>query len=1024
MRCTHLFALDLEHSRSKVSGTGAMSLMRHILPMTALTFSLAATLVWAGAPLDDDDLAKELPRIKFHEPAEALKTFQLHAGFRLEPLAVEPLVADPIALCYDADGRMYVVEMHSYPYTPTVPGDVVRLLDDTDGDGKIDRSTVFLDRLSWPSSVVPYDGGLFVADAPDLFYVKDTDGDGKADLKKVVFTGFGTRFAEQALNGLVWGPDGWIYGSGGGNGGVITNPGRPDLKPVSIRGRDFRFKPDGSALEAISGGGQFGHSFDDWGHRFVCNNSNHIRQIVLPAHDLARNPALAAGAVLTDIAVEGGAAPVFRISPPEPWRLVRTRQRAADPSFVKRLSPTELVPTGFFTGASGVTIYRGTAFPPEYHGNAFIGDVAGNLVHRKILTRHGAIFQATRADQNVEFLASTDNWFRPVNFANTPDGTLVIMDMYRETIEQPESIPEAIKKHLDFKSGVDRGRLYHLVPEGFQKRRRPALSKATTSELVGLLADRDAWWRETAQRLLIERRDPAARSLLEKLAAARPNALGRVHALWTLDVLGGLNPELLLTAMADAEPAVREQAARLTEGRATIGPALRDALFGLAEDPDAMVRFQTALALGAVPDPKAIAALATIAVHDAADPWTRTAVLSSIGGRERALIAALTANPSFFAQPAGRLWLGELAVLVGATNKATDTQALLDQFAGPQADPGQARVVVLGLGRGLQRAGGSLRSFLNGPAAAQLAPLFERAARVAADEGETPARIDAIRLLGLGPVDSALNVLPPLLDARQPVAAQLAALQTMADLPDHRVAASVIEHWKALSPTVRREAIEVLFARADRITTLLDAIDAKTIAVSELDPIRRKQLLTVADRAVRSRAEKLLGSEAKSDRAPVISAYRQALDLESDRDRGRAVFLKACATCHRAENQGVQIGPDLATVTGRSPDDLLVHILDPNREVAPNYVNYTVATADGRVVTGLIADETAGAVTLKRAEGATDVVPRSRIEEIASTGLSLMPEGLEKEIDAQGMADLIAYLRSLQAGNPPPAPPR
>ena len=189
-----------------------------------------------------------------------------------------------------------------------------------------------------------------------------------------------------------------------------------------------------------------------------------MRQIVLPSHYLERNPALIPPPAVLDIAAEGPAAPVFRISPPEPWRVVRTRQRAADPVMSRRLPPRpSWFATGFFTSATGVTIYRGSAYPPEYRGNVFVGDVGGNLVHRKVLSAAGATFLATRADANVEFLASTDNWFRPVNFANTPDGTLLILDMYRETIEHPHSIPEPIKKHLDLTSGKDRGRLYNLV---------------------------------------------------------------------------------------------------------------------------------------------------------------------------------------------------------------------------------------------------------------------------------------------------------------------------------------------------------------------------------------------------------------------------------------------------------------------------------------------------------------------------------------------------------------------------------
>ncbi len=338
---------------------------------------VCASLGGTAARGQEDDLARELPRIQPLEPDAALKSFRLHEGFRLQTVASEPVVTDPVSVVYDADGNIYAAEMRGYPYPENSPTGNIRRLEDRDGDGVYERSTIFVDDLSWPTSVLAHDGGVFIAVPPDILYARDTDGDGVADEKKVVFTGFGTQNVQALVNGLQWGLDGWIYGISGGNGGDIRNPSRPDDKPVSVRGRDFRFKPDGSQFEATSGGGQFGHTFDDWGRRFTCNNSNHIRQIILPARYLERNPALAAPAVLTDIAAEGSAAPFYRISPAEPWRIVRTRQRAADPVYAKRLPPTELVATGFFTSATGVTVYRGTSFPPEYRGNAFIGDVGG-----------------------------------------------------------------------------------------------------------------------------------------------------------------------------------------------------------------------------------------------------------------------------------------------------------------------------------------------------------------------------------------------------------------------------------------------------------------------------------------------------------------------------------------------------------------------------------------------------------------------------------------------------------------------
>lgn len=980
--------------------------------------ALLSVFALASRGFSQDDLARELPRIKPLEPAAALKSFRIHEGFHLEPLAVEPLVTDPVSACYDAEGRLYVVEMRGYPYPEKTPTGMVVRLEDRDHDGHFDTRTVFVSGLSWPTGIVPYDDGVFIAVAPDILYARDTNGDGVADVRQVMFSGFGTENVQGLVNGLLWSPDGWIYGVTSSNGGAIRNQKRPDMKPVAVRGRDFRFRPDGSAFEAISGGGQFGHSFDDWGHRFTCSNSNHIRQIVLPAHDLERNPALVAPVVL-DIPAEGPAAPVFRISPPEPWRVVRTRQRAADAEMRKRLPPTELFATGFFTSATGVTIYRGTAYPAEYRGNAFVGDVGGNLVHRKRLSVHGATYLATRADANVEFLASTDNWFRPVNFTNTPDGTLLILDMYRETIEHPESIPEPIKKHLDLTSGKDRGRLYELVHDGpvNRSRRQPHLATASTANLVKLLADSDAWWRETAQRLLIERKDASAVPLLRDLAARRPTALGRLHALWTLDVLDSLGREDLILGLNDPEPRVREQSARLAEPRIAHDSRLLAALAALAVDPDPMVRFQTALALGeADDDSHASLALAAIAVRDSDDRWTRIAVLSSIGKQGPKLIEALARKQGFLDTDSGKAWLEEIASLIGARRDPAELRRMIARFAESSRHPDLAIRVVVALNRGARRAGTSLSRLLGDDWTRQMQPLAAQARTLAGSDAALDRRLPAISLLGMMGEKPALDVLPGLLDARQPVPVQIAALRALGEQSDPAIGRLVVGQWKSLSPAVRREAAELLFSRRDRLASLLDALEAKTLAAIEIDPDRLRQLRTHKDPQLRGRAEKVLGAEpaASRDRRATIEAYRAAVTLSGRVEPGRTVFQKTCSTCHRVQGEGVEVGPDLATVAGRAPDDLLLHILDPNRELAANFVNYNVATTDGRTVSGIIAAESATALTLQRAQGVTDVIPRSEIEAVRSTGLSLMPEGLEKGLTPQDFADLMAYVKSIQ----------
>ncbi|WP_165066090.1 PVC-type heme-binding CxxCH protein [Paludisphaera rhizosphaerae] len=987
-----------------------------------IALALATFLGLTAAATAQEDLARELPRIPAHEPAEALGTFAVHPGFRLDQIAAEPLVKSPVAVAYDADGGLYVVEMRGYPFIEDKPSGTVARLEDRDGDGRFDVRTVFVDGLMWPTGVVPYDGGCFIAVAPEILYAKDTDGDGKADIRKVVFTGFETGNVQGLLNSLHWGDDGWIHGVTSSNGGLIRTVEHADRPAVSVRGRDFRFKPDTLVFEATSGGGQFGFGTDDWGHGFTCNNSNQIREIILPARDVERNRAYVPPGVIADIPSDGPSGPVFRISPPEPWRIVRTRQRVADPEMKKRLSHTEQFAFGYFTSATGVTIYKGTAYPEAYRGNAFIGDVGGNLVHRKTMKVAGATYVADRAEKDVEFLASKDNWFRPVNFANTPNGTLLVVDMYRETIEHPISIPEPIKKHLDLTSGKDRGRLYELLSDGPRPLRHPKLSKAPVADLVALLADPDAWWRETAQRLLIERKDDAAVPLLRKLAESRPTALARLHALWTLDALGKLDDSYIAMALADSEPRVRERAAKLAEGRIKTDRALISNVLPLADDADPMVRFQAALTLGDVnDDPRAMDALTVIARRDSDDRWTRAAVLTSIAGHAPDFLARLS-NGDFLDTDKGSPWLNDLATMIGqAKDKAAIEKVVADLFAGNASDELRGRVV-LAVGAGLKRARGSLKDTLSEETWKRLDPLFDAAAKTADSNAAPARRASAIALVGLSGPDRSLEALPGLLDARQASEVQLAALRALAEQKGPAVAKAILEQWKTMSPTARREAAEVLFSRGEWVSALLDAVEAKTLATSEIDPLRLKQLRENPVSEVKARALKLFGSaDAPRARASVITAFKSALEGEGDREKGRAVYSKVCATCHRAEGLGVEVGPDLATVATRSPEDILTHVLDPNREVAANYLNYNVATADGRVISGIIASESAAALVLKRAEGVTEVVPREQIEQIASSGISLMPEGLEQDLKPVDFKDLIAFVRSIRSASPAPA---
>ncbi len=391
-------------------------------------------------------------------------------------------------------------------------------------------------------------------------------------------------------------------------------------------------------------------------------------------------------------------------------------------------------------------------------------------------------------------------------------------------------------------------------------------------------------------------------------------------------------------------------------------------------------------------------------------------MLSSIGGgRSAAFALVLCRQPGFVATPAGQAWLDEFALVIGSERDIERARELLVRLKTAGMTNNVLMRVVLALARGLERSGGSVRPLLEGDKAT-IEPLMTRARLLVDSAAPAEERVCAIRLLGLAGTQDLRETFARLLDARQPAAVQLAVLQNAAGVFHSDAPKEIIARWKSMSPSVRREAVEVLLSRRASSEALVAAIEARVVPVSEIDPNRRRRLLQASDPATQARVGKviaLLDAPAR-DRSRVVASYQPALKLAGDRERGRAVFQKVCATCHKAEGRGNEVAPSLETVATRSPDDLLMHILDPNREVAANFVTYSVATDDGRVLTGIIAEESATALVLKRAEGATDVVPRSRIEQIASTGVSLMPEGLEKDLSVGDLANLIAFIRSIQ----------
>jgi putative membrane-bound dehydrogenase-like protein len=998
-----------------------------LLCIWAIAFLANVAPVSAAEPAKS--LADELPRIPPVEPAKALATFHLEHGFQLELVAAEPLVASPVDACFDENGRMYVAEMRDYPFSwePTKlnprgggkkDAGVIRLLEDTNGDGKFDKSTVFADKLTWPTSVCCYRGGIFVLAPPHLWYLKDTDGDGVADVRKIVLSGFVRDNVQAVTNSLKWCLDNRIVFAAGRNGGTLTRDGK---KVFSIRGQDISLDPRTLEIAPMTGGEQFGLSFDDWGNRFVCNNSNHIEQVVFEDRYVRRNPSVAVSEPIRTIAKEGPAASVFRRSPPEPWRVVRTRRRVSDPAVLRTLPHTEQFAIGYFTSAAGVTIYRGDAYPAEFRGNAFIGDVGGNLVHRKTLARDGALITARRADENTEFVASADNWFRPVNFVNAPDGTLYLIDMYRETIEHPFSIPDDIKAHLDLQTG-DRGRIYRLASPGFARKKVEPLGKLGSPELVAHLASENSWQRETAQRLLFERQDRSVVPPLEELVKRSPSALGRLHALYSLQGLDSLSDELLAVVLTDAEPRLRAHAVRLCESKLRQSPALLSAVARLADDGDPLVRFQVALSLGEAPPEAIVEPLAKLARHIDGDGVLKTALLTSVVATAQPLARRLLADEAFLRQNDAGAFFGELSAVVGGQSESVPAIGLLtDVFS---ASPASLQVAMLrGLGQGLARRGASIAGLLarketDSRLRDSAAAAFGRAQAVAIDEKQPRGdRVSAIGLLAFAPYAQA-SALAALLSPQTPPDLQLAAVAALANQEDPAVGRQLLAGWKSFGPATRREVIDALMRKPSRLQDLFRAVDERQVSRSEIERDVKQILINHRNAAIRRQARQLFADELPGDRAKIVVSYRAALAKPGRTEPGRAIYERRCASCHRFGKTGHAVGPDLVSVQNKSPADLLVAILDPSREAQPNFIAYTVVTGQGTVYNGIVAAESAAGVTLRRAEGKEDYILRSQIEEMTSTGKSLMPEGLEKDISPDQMADLLAFIKS-----PSSAPP-
>jgi putative membrane-bound dehydrogenase-like protein len=919
---------------------------------------------------------------------QALASIKVNEKYVVEIAAAEPLVADPVAIDFGPDGRLWVAEMPDYTRFADehfAPNGSVRVLTDGNGDGRYDEAIDFAAGLRFPTDVKAWHKGVIVCDAPDVIYLEDADGNGKADVRKVLLTGFATHNAQARVNSLRWGLDNWLYGSGGLFGGKITTS---TGHVVDVSDRDFRFNPDTGELQAVTGRTQPGRASDDWGNWFGCENGSLIDHYPLVDHYLARNPHVVPPA--TEVYVPAGKDPhqLHPIGAPTLFQLSG--------------------PPGRPTAACGLEIYRDDYLGAELANNAFVAEPVNNLVHRRILAAHRATFTGTRAPEEAdgEFLASTDPWFRPVQIRTGLDGCLYVVDMHRAVIEHPKFIPEVSLRQVDVMGGREQGRIYRVRKRDTPPRAVPWLDHLNARGLALALDSPNGPQRDLAQQMLVHMKAAAAEDVLKELVRKSSRPATRMQALCTLDGLSALNAELLNAALGDGDPSVRRHAVRLSESFLAEAPALLDGIIKLVDDADPQVQMQLAYTLGEIDDPRAAADLAQLAVARHADPYLLAAVWSSVNNGNvlplvQAIFAGASDPPATLVHPA----LDMLIALGEGQDLAEIAASLeLDDEGAIPAWKFEAAAKLLEASRRHAKTAAGVAEQL-APAVAAARKTMEEASSAESDQ------LAALSVVAAVSPDSAalLPVLEPLLEPRNSPAVQRAAMKLVANIESPAAADVLLAAWRAYTPAIRAEVFDVFLGDPRLTGSLLGHITAGEIAAAELDALQRQRLLDHADESIRAEAAKALATSAVTDRAKIVSEYAAAI-THGDASRGREVFGKHCASCHRLEGQGFEVGPDLAALTSRSRSVLLPSILDPNRDIDERFRSYTALTIDGLSHAGLLIAETSTSITLLEQQGKRHTLLRADLESLQNSGKSLMPEGFERDLSPRDVSDLLSYL--------------
>lgn len=967
-------------------------------------------------------------------PEESRQAFVVPPGFEVRLFASEPDIANPVAMSWDARGRLWVLELYEYPLgaRPGTRGrDRIKILEDTDADGDADQVKVFADGLNLATGLLVANGGVYVGEAPNLWFFEDSNGDDVVDRRIKVLTGFGLEDRHELLNGFTWGPDGQMYMTHG----VFTrtqakNPEAPNAAPVLLTAGVARLDPKTRRFEVFAEG-----TSNPWGVDFDAQGNAFVSACVID-HLFHLSP--------------GGIYQRQAGQPPHPYAYGEL------PSIVDHRH--------HMAAYAGINVYQGDQWPAEWRGAALQGNIHQNALNVDRLATSGATFKASHWNDTGDFLTTKDGWFMPVSTQTGPDGAVWIMDW-------SDRYPCYQNANAD-PAGVDRerGRIWRVVWTGGEAGKavpsRPSpdmdLSKLSATELVAKLADPNVWQRRTAQRILSGRgatafgpREVKARTPLHEQFAASPSRDARLASLWTLHSMGLLDEPWLDTAAADPEPAIRAWAARLTGER---GYATREAitrLETLAADRDLTVRTAVAVAARQFVS-------GSLTLNSAPKvPVSELVVDGVLGGLRRsasqgtdatfdflywmALEPLVAYDPVHAIQPyagddaratgafSARMLkkilrrtcdLRDEAVLARAvmalgtippeSNEAllAGLEGLIEGQRGKVLAPGPEAVAVVtrlsasphaDVAQAAQRVG----SLWGDAASVRLA-----LALLTSPDTKAPDRIAAIETARKIKSDESRNALLQVALADHPEAVRAAAIRSLAEVGADDTAGRLLTQWASLPPSLRRPVLELCATRSPWKWALFESVTRGDIKRGDVPPGVIRALASSRSDAEKRKAQELFGrvNASSADKLNLIAEKRKVVvEGPVDLASGQEIARRTCLVCHKLHGEGAEVGPDLTGVGRSSLEALLHNVVHPNEIIGEGYENVEVETYDGRQLSGRLVENNDLRVRLLNAGPSEIVVPKSEIRQMHTTENSMMPEGLEQMPDAD-FRNLIWYI--------------